>query len=556
MPPIRSQNRQKSTEQEGRILLAIQAIQKKELSAIRQAARIFSVPESTLRARLRGITYRGETRANSFKLTELEEETLENWIISLDIRGAAPRPTTVRETANILLAARGTTPPLTVGEKWVYNYVDRHPKLSTRFSRRYNYERAKCEDPKMVQEWFNLVQRTILENGIDPDDIYNFDETGFAMGLIATAKVITRAEYYGRRSLLQPGNREWVTSIECTGASGFCLPPMIIFKATSFTHGWFQDTPKDWQFEISPNGWTSDEIGLRWLQKVFLPSTFSKMKGKYRLLVLDGHGSHLTPKFDEICHQNDVIPICMPAHSSHLLQPLDVGCFAVLKRAYGQLVETRMRRGFNHIDKFDFLEAFPIARNEAFKSNIIKSSFAATGLVPYNPDRVISKLDIQLRTPTPPTSRGSDSSRNFTPKTPKTIKQLHRQASSIKKLLKQRSTSPQSPSKPLNQLVKGFEITIQQVALLAQENHDLRAANEKEKRKQARSRQLIIRSEGFSAAELEQFTRNDILPQIQPQDGEPTGQPKGQKSRSRALPKCSECGILGHRRTHCPNFIK
>lgn len=78
MPPKSSQNRQKSVEQEGRILLAIQAIQKKEISAIRRAACIFSVPESTLRARLRGVTYRAETRANSFKLTELEEETLEN----------------------------------------------------------------------------------------------------------------------------------------------------------------------------------------------------------------------------------------------------------------------------------------------------------------------------------------------------------------------------------------------------------------------------------------------------------------------------------------------
>lgn len=51
--------------------------------------------------------------------------------------------------------------------------------------------------------------------GIDPDDIYNFDETGFVMGLTATVKVIIRAEYYGWRSLLQPGNCEWVTVIEC-----------------------------------------------------------------------------------------------------------------------------------------------------------------------------------------------------------------------------------------------------------------------------------------------------------------------------------------------------
>ena len=51
----------------------------------------------------------------------------------------------------------------------------------------------------------------------------------------------------------------------------------------------------------------------------------------------------------------------MPAHSSHLLQPLDIGCFAVLKRAYSQMVEIKMRLGINHIDKLDFLEAYPQA---------------------------------------------------------------------------------------------------------------------------------------------------------------------------------------------------
>ena len=43
------------------------------------------------------------------------------------------------------------------------------------------------------------------------EDIYNFDETGFAIGLISTQKVVTRAKYYSCRSILQPGNCEWVT---------------------------------------------------------------------------------------------------------------------------------------------------------------------------------------------------------------------------------------------------------------------------------------------------------------------------------------------------------
>ena len=117
----------------------------------------------------------------------------------MDIRGAAPRPSMVQEMANLLLETRGTTPIQTVGVNWVTKFVKRHPELNIRFSTRYNYERAKCEDPKIIKDWFNLVQKTILKYGIISDDIYNFDETGFAMGLIATAKVITRVDTGGWR---------------------------------------------------------------------------------------------------------------------------------------------------------------------------------------------------------------------------------------------------------------------------------------------------------------------------------------------------------------------
>jgi hypothetical protein len=162
MPPIRSRSSNNSAEQEGRILLAIQAFQNKEISSIREAARQFDLPFSSLRNRLTGLKNRSESRANNHKLTEIEEQSLQKWILSIDSRGAAPRPSTIWEIANLLLEKRGTTPVLSVGDKWVYNFVNRHPLLSSRFSRRYNYERAKYEDPKVIGEWFNLVQKTIL----------------------------------------------------------------------------------------------------------------------------------------------------------------------------------------------------------------------------------------------------------------------------------------------------------------------------------------------------------------------------------------------------------
>jgi predicted HTH domain antitoxin len=76
MPPIRTQSSRNLTEQEGRILLAIQAIKNKEISSIALAARTFEVPRSTLRDRLAGRIERATVRANSHKLTEIEEESL------------------------------------------------------------------------------------------------------------------------------------------------------------------------------------------------------------------------------------------------------------------------------------------------------------------------------------------------------------------------------------------------------------------------------------------------------------------------------------------------
>jgi transposase-like protein len=117
MLPIRSQSSQKRAEQEGRILLAIQSYKNGKKGSIRQLARDFDVPERTLRRRIEGVKYRVETRANNQKLTILEEETLENWIILLDERGVAPRPNTMREAANLLLEGREDGTNITVGEK-------------------------------------------------------------------------------------------------------------------------------------------------------------------------------------------------------------------------------------------------------------------------------------------------------------------------------------------------------------------------------------------------------------------------------------------------------
>jgi hypothetical protein len=204
--------------------------------------------------------------APTHKLTQNEEESLTQWILSMDRHAAAPRPSHVQDMVNILLSNRGSTSILPVGKNWVYK---RRNELKKTYSRRYNYKRGLCEDPKIMKEWFDQVQITIMQYGIAYEDIYNFDETGYAMGLTATAKVATRADLYRKRQVIQPGNRECVTSIECISSTGWALPQCIIFKGKVHIEGWYQDPeiPLNWRIEVSENGWTTDQTGLRWLQK-------------------------------------------------------------------------------------------------------------------------------------------------------------------------------------------------------------------------------------------------------------------------------------------------
>jgi hypothetical protein len=149
-----------------------------------------------------------------------------------------------------------------------------------------------------------------------------------------------------------------VTVVECVGSTGKVVSPLIIFKCGSNLSEWYTDSnlPPDWSITYLLNGWMSDELGLQWLEKIFEPNTRPITAGTHRLLILDGHSSHLTPAFDQACKRNNIIACCMPPHSSHLLQPLDVGVFSVLKRLYGAAVENQMRLGIHHIDKVAFLK--------------------------------------------------------------------------------------------------------------------------------------------------------------------------------------------------------
>ena len=167
----------------------------------------------------------------------------------------------------------------------------------------------------------------------------------------------------------------------------------------------------------------------------------------------------------------------MPAHSLHLLQPLNVGCFSVLKQLYGCFVEQIMSCGINHINKHKFLPLYRQAKQAALHQNNIQAGFAVTGLVPYSPDRILLQLHAEYQTPSP---QRPPSNASWAAETPHNIAELQKQTVLLKHYLQWRTHSPLSPTEQaLSQLVKGCEMAMSSAVLLANKNEKLYMENQR-----------------------------------------------------------------------------
>ncbi|EAQ84697.1 hypothetical protein CHGG_08711 [Chaetomium globosum CBS 148.51] len=227
------------------VQLALQAMQNDTKLSARAAGKIYNVDHEKLSRRRRGMQPRRDIPANSRKLTDLEESIVVQYILDLDSKGFPPRLCGVEDMANGLLAKRDAR---RIGTRWASNFVKRQPDLTMRFNRKYDYQRALCENPDLIRGWFALVQNTIAKYGIQGADIYNFDEIGFLMGVISTILVVTGSERRGRRKTRQPGNRKWSTVIQGINARGWAIPPFIIVEGSYHLSAWHENSrlPQDW----------------------------------------------------------------------------------------------------------------------------------------------------------------------------------------------------------------------------------------------------------------------------------------------------------------------
>ena len=202
------------------------------------------------------------------------------------------------------------------------------------------------------------------------------------------------------KGALQPGSRTWVSIIACISSDGTYLPPSVIYQGGGgLQSSWIQDFDAEQQrcyFASTPSGFSNDDLAFDWLTNVFDKATKQKARNgrDWRLLLLDGHSSHINITFLDWCYEHRILVAIFPPHATHRLQPLDISLFAPLAVRYSQglLNWINITGSTLNFSQRDFFALFWTAFEQAFTKDNIQSSWAKTGLAPFRPEVVLDQV--------------------------------------------------------------------------------------------------------------------------------------------------------------------
>ena len=183
----------------------------------------------------------------------------------------------------------------------------------------------------------------------------------------------------------QAGKKGQVTIVACVNATGQALPPMVIFDVKNLNYAWTKNEVPGTRYGLSDNGWINTDLFEGWLAEHFIRHA---VPGRPLLLLLDSHSTHYQP--DVICfaHDHDVVMLCLPPHTTHEAQPLDVGVFSSLKSQWTQVCHNYFHKNSGRvITKFNLL--FSQAWLKYLVPGNIIAGFKKCGVYPYDPNAIV-----------------------------------------------------------------------------------------------------------------------------------------------------------------------
>ena len=359
-------------------------------TSLREASRLYNVPVETLRRRVTGTVEMDCKPGPATILTTDEEDLLAKYLVDMADMGFGLSREDAMAMAFTIAEKTKRTHPFKdgfAGRGWYDGFKARHPKLTLRSPQPLSYCRALCSNKAIIDDFFaklggvygrlNLVSK--------PMQIYNADETG--VGIVhKPGKVIAQLGRRNVYSVTAAEKGKTHTILSCVSASGTTLPPLMVYpRKRCVPEKMKEGAVSGTMFVTSENGWINQALYLEWFRQFlqWIPPV------RPVLLIQDGHSSHLTIELIELAKANDVHLLCLPAHTTHILQPLDVGIFKPLKAFFSKACHRYIMKCPGRVITSDSLasligEAWP----QAFTPLNVLSGFRKCGIYPFNPGQI------------------------------------------------------------------------------------------------------------------------------------------------------------------------
>ncbi|KAL2082586.1 hypothetical protein ACEWY4_022404 [Coilia grayii] len=387
-----------------------------EGGSLRRVAAQFGIPHTTLRDWKRA-KYAHLPHPNRALLPS-EEEALVSYIFWMAAHGFPITQSVALVLAIQVCKASGRENPFVKMDKglsrmWWSRFRARHPTVASRRPNSIEAERVHGATVARVDELFHICQALYDQHGFrgTPELIYNCDETGFGDKGSPRKRVLCGK---GQRTVYaqQVTTRDHITVHCCACAAGEVIPPFVIFEKCLPSTAYSLEGPPNALYGVSDTGYMDSDLFLKWLQH------FVRYARQERplLLFMDQHEAHVGTGVVDFCRTNQIEVVCLPSHTTHVLQPLDVSVYGPLKAAFTDMARCLgLVRGNLNLGKRNFTPVLKVALEQACNPNNIRSGFRKTGLFPLDRKAVDgSKLVKGLHRPpsddssTSPPSTGED----------------------------------------------------------------------------------------------------------------------------------------------------
>ncbi|XP_071499248.1 uncharacterized protein [Diadema antillarum] len=368
------------------------ALVKKGVSVMKAAFKC-GVPRITLLDRVNGRTQSSNLSTKHTILTHADEAALVDHLKKLASYGYGLTRTQVIHLATDMADSLGRRPIEMKGrllsKKWFQLFMRRWPSLNLTSPRRLEMNRAKATTKEVLKNYFGELQRTMQKYDLldKPQNIYNIDETNFNADHKPPQVVSDRGE---KRSNSITSHRIGTTTIlACGSAIGRALPPFYIFKGKRKISDLMNGALPGSQMCMTESGWSNGDVFRNYLEQHFLPSLPPRRVNEHVMILYNGHTSHISIPVLEFARAHRIVLFVLPAHTSHVLQPLDVACFAPLKRAYStECAKFMQTHPGEMVTRYDIARLSSSAYLRAMGPENLKSAFRKSGVWPLNPKAV------------------------------------------------------------------------------------------------------------------------------------------------------------------------